>query len=112
MHHRQDQQMMIRAVQMAIWQRQRDWSVINHSDRGSQSTSTNYQRFLSRNTLVCSMSAVGYCGDNAACQGFFGLFKWECAAHQSYRTRDEARAHLFDYIERFHNPRMDRRVAR
>lgn len=59
MHHRQDRQMVIRAVEMAIWQRQGDWSVILHSDRGSQFTSGDYQRFLSRNTLVCSMSAVG-----------------------------------------------------
>lgn len=92
--------------------RQGDWSVILHSDRGSQFTSTDYQRFLNRNTLVCSMSAVGHCGDNAACEGFFGLLKRERVAHQSYRTRDEARADLFDYIERFHNPRMHRRVAR
>ncbi len=112
MHHRQDRQMVIRAVEMAIWQRQGDWSVILHSDRGSQFTSTDYQRFLSRNTLVCSMSAVGHCGDNAACEGFFGLLKRERVANQSYRTRDEARADLFDYIERFHNPRMHRRVAR
>lgn len=112
MHHRQDRQMVIRAVEMAIWQRQGDWSVILHSDRGSQFTSTDYQRFLNRNTLVCSMSAVGHCGDNAACEGFFGQLKRERVAHQSYRTRDEARADLFDYIERFHNPRMRRRVAR
>ncbi len=105
-------QMVIRAVEMAIWQRQGDWSVILHSDRGSQFTSTDYQRFLNRNTLVCSMSAVGHCGDNAACEGFFGQLKRERVAHQSYRTRDEARADLFDYIERFHNPRMRRRVAR
>ncbi|MGE8414944.1 MAG: IS3 family transposase [Pseudomonas sp.] len=112
MHHRQDRQMVIRAVEMAIWQRQGDWSVILHSDRGSQFTSADYQRFLIRNTLVCSMSAVGHCGDNAACEGFFGLLKRERVVHQSYRTRDEARADLFDYIERFHNPRMRRRVAR
>ncbi len=112
MHHRQDRQMVIRAVEMAIWQRQGDWSVILHSDRGSQFTSADYQRFLNRNTLVCSMSAVGHCGDNAACEGFFGQLKRERVAHQSYRTRDEARADLFDYIERFHNPRIRRRVAR
>ena len=112
MHHRQDRQMVIRAVEMAVWQRQGDWSVILHSDRGSQFTSADYQRFLNRNTLVCSMSAVGHCGDNAACEGFFGQLKRERVAHQSYRTRDEARADLFDYIERFHNPRMRRRVAR
>lgn len=71
-----------------------------------------YQRFLTRNTLICSMSSVGHCGDNAACEGFFGQLKRERVAHQSYRTRDEAREDLFDYIERFHNPRMRRRVAR
>ncbi|OPD68114.1 hypothetical protein CJU12_14730 [Pseudomonas aeruginosa] len=91
MHHRQDRQMVIRAVEMAIWQRQGDWSVILHSDRGRQFTSADYQRFLNRNTLICSMSAVGHCGDNAACEGFFGLLKRERVAHQSYRTRDEAR---------------------
>lgn len=112
MHHRQDRQMVIRAVEMAIWQRQGSWSVILHSDRGSQFRSSDYQRFLKQNTLVCSMSAVGHCGDNAACEGFFGMLKRERTNHCHYRTRDEARADLFNYIERFHNPRMRRRVAR
>jgi putative transposase len=112
MHHRQDRHMVIRAVEMAVWQRQGGWSVILHSDRGAQFTSGDYQRFLRRNTLICSMSAVGHCGDNAACEGFFGLLKRERVAHRQYRTRDEARADLFNYIERFHNPRMRRRVAR
>ena len=57
------------------------------------------------------MSAVGHCGDNAACEGFFGILKRERVHHRRNRTRDEARADLFDYIERFHNPRMRRRVA-
>lgn len=112
MHHRQDRHMVIRAVEMAVWQRKGDGAVVLHSDRGSQFVSDDYQRFLRRNTLVCSMSAVGHCGDNAACEGFFGQLKRERVAHQWYRTQDEARADLFDYIERFHNPRMRRRVAR
>ena len=58
------------------------------------------------------MSAVGHCGDNAACEGFFGVLKRERVHRTHYRTRDEARADLFDYRERFHNPRMRRRVAR
>ncbi|PWU29198.1 hypothetical protein DK254_13665 [Pseudomonas sp. RW407] len=57
------------------------------------------------------MSVVGYCGDNVACEGFFSQLKRECVAYQSSRMRDEARAELFGYIERFHNPRMRRRVA-
>ena len=111
MHHRQDRYMVIRAVEMALWQRQETTPVILHSDRGCQFTSGDYQRYLGQNNMVSSMSAVGHCGDNAACEGFFGMLKRERVQHRNYRTRDEARADLFDYIERFHNPRMRRRVA-
>jgi putative transposase len=111
MHHRQDRHMVIRAVEMAIWQRQERGAVILHSDRGCQFTSGDYQRFLNQNDLVSSMSAVGHCGDNAACDGFFGMLKRERIHHRRYRTRNEARADVFDYIERFHNPRMRHRVA-
>ena len=112
MHHRQDRHMVIRAVDMAISQREGRAAVILHSDRGSQFTSDDYQRFLGRNALVCSMSAVGHCGDNAACEGFFGILKRERVNQQRYDNPGEARTDVFDYIERFHNPRMRRRVAR
>ncbi len=112
MHHRQDRHMVVRAVQMAVWQRSGSADVILHSDRGGQFISGTYQKFLGGNALVCSMSAVGHCADNAACEGFFGMLKRERVHHRRYRTRDEARADLFDYLERFHNPRMRRRVAR
>lgn len=112
MHHRQDRHMVVRALQMAVWQRQGTAKVIVHSDRGCQFTSGAYQKFLTANAMVSSMSAVGHCADNAACEGLFGMLKRERVNHRSYRTRDEARADLVDYIERFHNPRMRRRVAR
>jgi putative transposase len=69
--------------------------VILHSDRGGQFVSATYQKFLGGNGLVCSMSAVGHCADNAAREGFFELLKRERVYHRSYRTRDEARADLF-----------------
>jgi len=112
MHHRQDRWMVIRAVEMAIWQRQGEGSVILHSDRGSQFRSGDYQDFLKDNGLICSMSAVGHCGDNAACEGFFGMLKRERVYQKKYRTLDMARADLFNYIERFHNPRMRQRLAK
>jgi len=111
MHHRQDRHMVMRAVEMAVWQRQGAASVILHSDRGCQFTSGDYQKLLKYNGLVSSMSAVGHCGDNAACEGFFGMLKRERVHHRLYRTHDEARADIFDYLERFHNPRMRRRLA-
>ena len=112
MHHRQDRKMVIRAVQMAVWQRQGGEPVILHSDRGSQFRSSDYQDYLAAHALVCSMSAVGHCGDNAACEGFFGQLKRERVYRMKYPTLDAARADVFEYIERFHNPRMRRRVAR
>lgn len=104
--------MVIRAVGMAILQRSGGWSVIFRSDRGSQFRSSDYQRLLTQNTLLCSMSAVGHCDDNAACEGFFDVLKRECVSRMRIPSMDVANTDLFDYIERFHNPRMGWRVAK
>ncbi len=111
MHHRQDRRMVMRAVEMAVWQKQGNEPSVLHSDRGSQFTSGDYQRLLKQHGLISSMSAVGHCADNAACEGFFGVMKRERINHRAYRTQDEARADIFEYIERFHNPRMRRRLG-
>ena len=110
MSHRQTRELVLQAVLMALWQREGRSPVILHSDRGCQFTSGEYQRFLNGHNLVCSMSAVGSCADNAAMEGFFGLLKRERVNRRTYRTRAEARADIFDYIERFHNPRRRRRL--
>jgi putative transposase len=106
----QDRQLVLKAVLMALWQRSSKAPVVLHSDRGTQFTSGEYQQFLQGHQLVCSMSAVGHCGDNAAAEGFFGLLKRERVNRRCYRTRDDARSDVFDYIECFHNPRMQRRL--
>ena len=54
--------------------------------------------------VTCSMSRSGNCWDNAAMESFFSSLKTERTARKTYRTRDEARADVFDYIERFYNP--------
>ena len=86
--------------------------VILHSDRGCQITSDEYQRYLQRHNLVCSMSAIGSCTDNALVEGFFGMLKRERGHRRRHMTRAEARADIFDYIERFCNPRMRRKLQR
>ena len=103
MSHCQDRQLVLQAVLMAIWRRTDSNPVVLHSDRGCQFTSDEYQRFLSGHNLVCSMSAVGSCADNAAAESFFGLLKRERIHRRHYRTRAEARADVFDYVERHHN---------
>ena len=107
---RQDTQLVLQAVLMALWQRTDRSPVILHSDRGCQFTSDEYQQFLKGHQLRSSMSRVGSCADNAAAEGFFGLLKRERVNRRRYETRAEARADVFDYIERFHNPRRARRT--
>ena len=104
---RQDRQLVIQAVLMAVWQRPGRTPVILHSDRGCQFTSDEYQHFLAAHHIICSMSAIGSCADNAAAESFFGVLKRERVNRRQYRTR----ADLFDYIERWHNPRQRRRLA-
>ena len=111
MSHKQDREMVIQAVLMALWQRSdKCQEVILHSDRGCQYTSHDYQLFLKGHNLVSSMSRVGSCADNAACEGFFGLLKRERVERRKYLTRQEARSDVFDHIERFHNPRKRRKM--
>ena len=107
---RQDRQLVLQAVLMALWQRADRSPVVLHSDRGCQFTSDEYQRFLKGHQIRSSMSDVGTCADNAAAESFFGLLKRERVNRRQYRTRAEARADVFDSIERFHNPRRARKI--
>ena len=55
--------------------------------------------------VVCSMSRSGNVWDNAAMESFFSSLKTERTARKVYRSRNEAKADVFDYIERFYNPK-------
>ena len=110
MSHQQTRDLVLHAVLMALWQRHERSPVILHSDRGCQFTSGEYQRFLKGHHLIQSMSAVGSCADNASMEGFFGILKRERVNRRIYQTRAEARLDVFDYIERFYNPRCKRRL--
>lgn len=106
----QDRHLVLKAVMMACWQRSDRSEVILHSDRGTQFTSAEYQQFLKDHHIISSMSEVGHCGDNAAAEGFFGKLKRERVHRRRYLTLAEARRDVFDYIERFHNPIIQRRL--
>jgi hypothetical protein len=90
---------------MAVWRRGRPKELLHHSDQGSQYTSEDFQRLLSAQGIVCSMSRRGDCWDNAAMESFFSTLKTERVSRSHYATREEARADIFDYIERFYNPK-------
>jgi putative transposase len=98
-------QLVADALMMAIWRRGKPDMLLHHSDQGSQYTSEQFQRLLADHGIVCSMSRSGNVWDNSAMESFFSSLKIERTDRKTYRTRDEARADIFDYIERFYNPR-------
>ncbi|MDA5490238.1 IS3 family transposase [Yersinia kristensenii] len=91
------------ALMMAVWRRKPDSEVIVHSDQGSQYGSDDWQRFCRANNLAPSMSRRGNCWDNAVAESFFSSLKKERIRKRIYKTRDLARADIFDYIEVFYN---------
>ncbi|MDH8117818.1 IS3 family transposase [Escherichia coli] len=91
------------ALMMALWRRKPDGEVIVHSDQGSQYGSDDWQRFCRANNLAPSMSRRGNCWDNAVAESFFSSLKKERIRKRIYKTRDLARADIFDYIEVFYN---------
>ncbi len=93
------------AMLMAIWRRRPNAQLLHHSDRGSQYTGDQFQQLLIEHGVICSMSRSGNFWDNAAMESFFSTLKTERTSRKVYRTRDEAKADVFDYIERFYNKR-------
>jgi putative transposase len=91
------------ALTMAVGARRPEGDLIHHSDRGSQYTSDDFRDQLNKHEIQCSMSGRGNCYDNAVVESFFGLLKRERVNRVRYRTREEARADVFDYIECFYN---------
>ena len=94
--------LVIRCLRQAQGRRGNPRGVLIHSDRGSQYCSHEYQRQLQKQGLICSMSRKGNCWDNAPMESFWGKLKQEWLNDRHFRTRDEARAAIFWYIEVFY----------
>jgi putative transposase len=94
--------LVIDALSMALQQRGRGPQIL-HSDRGCTYGAANYRQILSEHAIRQSMSRKGDCWDNAPMESFFHTLKTELVMHCDYRTRDQARASLFDYVEVFYN---------
>ena len=93
------------AILMAVRRRRPGQPVLVHSDQGTQYGSDDWHRFCRDHGLEPSMSRRGNCWDNAVAESFFSSIKKERIRKHIYRTRDQARADVFDYIEMFYNPR-------
>lgn len=91
------------ALRMAIEHRQPKPGLIHHTDRGILYGTTSYTAILSHHGMIQSQSRKGDCYDNAVVESFFANLKNELTWHCRFKTRDEARAAVFDYIEVFYN---------
>lgn len=91
------------ALSMAIERRKPDEGLLHHSDRGVQYACEKYQSLLAEREIECSMSRTGNCYDNAMKESFWSTLKREAIGERKFKTRHEARAALFEYIEVFYN---------
>jgi putative transposase len=95
--------LVVDALSMAIARRRPGAGLLAHSDRGSQYASEHDQRVLAAEGIVCSMSGVGQCWDNAPVESFFGRMKCEIAGSEMFDSKAEARAEIFEYLAVFDN---------
>ena len=95
----------VSALEMALASRRRSKGVKlqHHSDRGIQYAASNYRDLLVANGIECSMSRKGNCWDNAVTESFFATLKKELVQDSDWKTRDEARSAVFDFIEVWYN---------
>ncbi|WP_353250933.1 IS3 family transposase [Salinisphaera sp. T31B1] len=96
-------EVVLNALLMAVWRRKPARRVLVHSDQGTQFGSDDWRRFCREHNLEPSMSRRGNCWDNAVVESFFSSLKKERIKKRVYKTRDLARADIFDYIEAFYN---------
>lgn len=103
MDRRMTKELVIHALQQAIWRCPPQKGLIHHSDRGSQYCSKAYQDLLVQYGIISSMSRKGNCYDNACIESFHSVIKKEWIFHEKYRTRIQAQASILDYILHFYN---------
>lgn len=96
-------ELVIDALNQAVMRYKPAKGLILHSDRGSQYCSNEYRKIIEKNGFVCSMSRKGNCWDNAPMESFWGKLKNEWLSDQKFKTREEAKVAIFEYIEIFYN---------
>ena len=94
----------LEALGMALGIRQPEAGLVHHSDRGCQYASDTYRSELAARNIVCSMSRVGDCWDNAVAESFFATLKVELIYRRPWSSKAEARAAIHEYIAAFYNP--------
>ena len=98
-----DANLVVAALSMAYNRQKPEGELIFHSDRGVQYASKKYREALANFGITQSMSRKGDPYDNAVAENFFSCLKNELVHHKHYKTRAEAQADIFAYIETYYN---------
>jgi putative transposase len=98
-----DQQLATDALAMALADRRPAPGLLVHSDRGGPYLATRVPQQLAAHRAIASTSRPGRCLDNAVAESFFHTLKTELVYQHRYRTREEARLAIFEYIAAFYN---------
>ena len=98
-------ELVLDALEMALWKRRPAPGLIHHSDRGSQYTSVEFGSRLKEAGLLPSMGSVADAYDNALAESFVATLKRELLYRHSWPSRESVRLAIFEYIECFYNPR-------
>jgi transposase InsO family protein len=97
------QELVIKVLENAVRRRNPVEGLIHHWDRGSQYASKAYQNLLKKHGITASMSRKGNCYDNACMESFLGTLKTELIYFCGYKSRQEAKSSIFEYVEIFYN---------
>jgi len=93
----------IAALEQAVGKECPQTGLIFHSDRGSQYAAYDYQDTLRKYGIIQSMSRKGNCYDNACMESFFSTLKKDIIYGKRFKTREEAKQLIIEYIETFYN---------
>jgi putative transposase len=96
-------ELVLSALEMALWNRRPEPGLIHHSDQGCQYTSVTFGHRCREAGIAPSMGSAGDCYDNALAESFFATLECELLDRQRFRNRTEARMAIFDYLETFYN---------
>lgn len=96
-------ELVVNALEIALWRRKPSSGLVHHSDRGAQYTALSFGKRLEEAGVVASMGRTGSALDNAISESFVASLKTELLHERSFYTRAAARRAIFDYIEAFYN---------
>ena len=96
-------ELVIKALEMAVWNRQPSPGLVHHSDHGSQYTSLAFGQRLEQAHILGSMGTVGDALDNAVAESFFATLQVELLDRRRWQTRAQLTTAIFEYTEVFFN---------